>query len=164
MEAKKINLCEILKDSPEDLMLYSPLFGNVNFARVLLTGNIVVRDCYGCSHEFYSDGTVSNLPESECCLFPSKDNRDWATWKNPNVKIKHFDPKTLKTFDKVLWRGDDKDAWRIGFCLQTDMNSPTIITRDWVYVPVYVIPLNYDTEHLVDTIAEAPEYYRYWED
>lgn len=63
-----------------------------------------------------------------------------------------------------MWRGDDKDAWKIGFCLQTDMNSPTIITRDWVHVPVYVIPLNYDTEHLVDTIAEAPEYYRYWED
>lgn len=101
MEAKKINLCEILKDSPEDFMLYSPLFGNVNFARVLLTGNILVHDCHGCSHEFYSDGTVSNLPGAECCLFPSKDNRDWSKFKVP---VKRFNPEEFKPFDKVLVR------------------------------------------------------------
>ena len=161
METKKLDLYEILKDCQEGSILYSPLFGDVNFVRVLFTGNILVHDCYGCSHEFYSDGTVSNLPKAECMLFPSKENRDWSTWKNPNVKIKHFDPKTLKPFDKVLVKNDY--YWIptiLSYYDNWDKTFVTILYKEYWKC----IPYNDETAHLAGTTDEAPKYYRYWED
>lgn len=46
---------------------------------------------------FSADGKFSTLyKNAECVLFPSKENRDWSTFKAPNTH-KHFEP-----FQKVL--------------------------------------------------------------
>ena len=161
MKAKELNLPEILQDCPAGTNLYSPLFGDVTFVRILTGGNICVRNCYGCLEEFYSNGKRNNCP-GECMLFPSKDNRDWSTWKNPKPKVKRLDPKLFKPFDKVLVRDYDEDNWRIDIfsdiCNGVRKDSMRCIGRTWYQC----IPYNDDTKHLVGTTDEAPEYYKYW--
>ena len=79
---KKINIAEILKNSPKGTMLYSTVHGYVELIDIH-------RDVIRCKPDylntiisFYSDGRwVVN--RGECILFPSKENRDWSTFKLP---------------------------------------------------------------------------------
>lgn len=76
-----------------------------------------------------------------------------------------FDPKTLKPFDKVLARDTENTRWRCAFYSHTRENESSphkYCTTSSVYI--CCIPYNDDTKHLVGTIDEAPEFYRYWED
>ena len=75
----KINLVEILKDAPSGTKLYSLICGEVEFEKISQKDKqfpIVVRCVNGDYRSFYtSDAKFS--PDGECCLFPSKENRDW---------------------------------------------------------------------------------------
>lgn len=69
-----------------------------------------------------------------------------------------FDPKTLQPFDKVLVRESDDDIWACDFFSQL-FKTPGFyhcIGQDWEQC----VPYNDETKHLVDTIDEAPEFYR----
>ena len=108
----KLNIAEILKDAPTGTLLYSPIFGELAYigchALEGQTYSIIVcqyPDAIGqgdsVSVEFDENGTYLNRGYSsrrggECMLFPSKENRDWSTFKVPK-KHKHFEP-----FQKVL--------------------------------------------------------------
>ena len=152
-----LNLEIILNDCPRNTKLYSPLYGDVYFQEIDKQNSefpikVLYVDSDGefnCAW-FNKIGRYYNLPNTECMLFPSKENRDWSTWKNPNVKIKHFDPKTLKPFDKVLARYYDGDKW-----------TATLFSHIGFYEEI--IPYNDETAHLVGTNDDAPKYYRYWE-
>lgn len=98
MQNKELNLCEILKDCPKGTKLYTPLYGVCSLYSV--TDKFVNVDYVGtvniiCGETFFSNGAISELGD-ECLLFPSKDNRDWSTFK---TKKERFDPKTLKPLD-----------------------------------------------------------------
>ena len=153
-----LNLEIILNDCPRNTKLYSPLYGDVYFQEIdKQNSEFPIKVLYVDSDGefnyawFNKIGRYYNLPNTECMLFPSKENRDWSTWKNPNVKIKHFDPKTLKPSDKVLVRDDD-------FCLW--------ISAVFSHIQMWKqqIPYNSDTAHLVGTNDDAPEYYKWWEE
>lgn len=77
--------------------------------------------------------------------------------------VKHkFDPKTLKSFDKVIVKGPDS-KWVCGIFSYYDKEKfMPYICVEWFYD--ICIPYNDDTKHLLGTNNEAPEYYRYWED
>lgn len=85
------NLVSILKYCPEGTKLYSPIFGEVTFKRILSSRNILGEaiDHNGESRtvaftrlgRFYCD-----FPSAECVLFPSKDQRDWSKFKIPTKK------------------------------------------------------------------------------
>ena len=86
---KKINLVEILKDCPVGTKLYSPLFGEVIFDGIDKVWdydnqelkNIVVITETTDSESFSEYGvyfSFSCYDDSECMLFPSKDQRDWS--------------------------------------------------------------------------------------
>ena len=93
---------------------------------------------------------------------------EWDGEKKELKKLKKpkFDPKTLKSFDKVLVRDDHNQKWECNLFsyinIIDDIYYPyfTIINTGYKYC----IPYNDDTKHLVGTTEEAPEYYRYWED
>lgn len=71
-----------------------------------------------------------------------------------------FDPKTLKSFDKVLVKYDD--IWQVEIFSHIRQSEPKgwcQCTGDFYLI---CIPYNGDTKHLVGTTDEAPEYYRYW--
>lgn len=107
-----INVAEKLKDCPKGTKLYSPLFGEVEFVRIEI-GNprfsIVVKVLdYGIPYStvtFTAEGKWHDIEQSECLLFPSKDNRDWNKFNLP--------ANTFKPFDKVLIRDSIDEKWTI---------------------------------------------------
>ena len=169
---ENIDLTKILKDCPKGKKLYSPIFGEVIFERIGDKSEIYpikvkyYSEKYDRMDEvsFTKEGLFLNITNTECTLFPSKDQRDWSKFKAPWYKKERFDPKTLNPFDGVLMRNGSCDYWSCYF-------FPHIIDGNDIYkyikfMPGYkcCIPYNEETKHLLGTKEEAPEYYRYWED
>ena len=83
---ENLNLAEILKDCPKERELYSPIFGVVYFEGVKDTGLglalIEVSTEDNSTELFYSNGKYnSHYSDSECTLFPSKENKDWSKFQ-----------------------------------------------------------------------------------
>lgn len=82
---KELDLCEILKDAPKGLKLWSVVYGEVEFMGIGKKHTLPVifhpiDDKFG-GGAVKANGTVGK--DGECTLFPSKDNRDWSTFKLP---------------------------------------------------------------------------------
>lgn len=77
-----INIAELLKDCPKGTKLYSTIFGEVELKEVKDNGRsvcILVTNFYGQEEMFYPDGKYNtHYSDSECTLFPSKEQRDWS--------------------------------------------------------------------------------------
>ena len=109
-----INIAEILKDAPNNTRLYSPIYGIVRFDR-LRTDNKTIEVSVDNTYkhfDYHGRAIWHNLSDvmltgEECLLFPSKENRDWSTFKAP-WKHKYFEP-----FQKVLIPGiiDNVHYW-----------------------------------------------------
>lgn len=169
---ENIDLTKILKNCPSGTKLYTPIWGEVTFVEVRehsYDGLYPIR-IYGEYDNYINlskDGRyLIHKQDSECILFPSKDQRDWSKFTAPWYKKEKFDPKTLKAFDRVLARIDGGDV----YCWFADfVSAPTIEKYDLLPSVMsnkdanMIIPYNDDTKHLVGTKDEAPEYYRYWE-
>lgn len=160
MENKELNLCEILKDCPKGTKLYTPLYGVCSLYSVddkFVTVDYVGTFNISSNETFFPNGAISELGD-ECLLFPSKDNRDWSTFK---PKKERFDPKTLKPFDKVLIKHTyENERWVCNFFSDVLPNGEIHCIGVTVFE---CIPYNDDTKHLVGTTDEAPEYYKWWE-
>ena len=146
-----MNIVEILKNVSKGTKLYSPAFGEVIFKKVI-GNNILVNDICDIERVFSSDGKF--YKDSECMLFPSRENRDWNTFKK-------FDINALKPFDRVLARDHDIDLWKC------DFYSHYIKNTHYAYRCIYnqhhqCIPYNDETKHLVGTDKDCPEYYKTW--
>lgn len=79
-----MNIAEILKDAPigaytNGIKLYSPMFGDVELMNILDDGQMEVSEKDGTIWRFKSDGCFPY--GGEIMLFPSKENRDWSTFK-----------------------------------------------------------------------------------
>lgn len=157
MEKKELNLVEILKDCPKGTKLYSPLVGDVVLVDVDCDYIKVInkKSLFDEPITLFHDGRFFNEKGSECMLFPSKDNRDWSTFK---VEKPKFDPKTLQPFDKVLGTRDWKPTWEGDFFLY--MEAGKYIGIGGVEYDK-MIPYNEETKHLLGTDEKAPEYYDY---
>lgn len=163
-ENKTLNLCEKLAGCPKGTKLWSPLFGEVEFAGFPPDKTLILvrSDKEGMTTAFDKRGYYYDSSE-ECMLFPSKENRDWDSWECPKPKVERFDPKTLQPFDKVLGRDSDYTRWRADFfaIINQGLEYPVrTVVNSWRQA----VPYNEDTKHLLGTKDEAPEYYRWWED
>ena len=167
---EKIDLTKILKDCPAGTKLYSTIYGNVKFVRInIYSPYPIIIENEGGVFSVTRRGMhiIDYEDNAECTLFPSKEQRDWSKFTAPWYKKERFDPKTLKPFDRVLIRIDGGDV----YCWFADLvSAPTIEKYDLLPSVMsnkdanMIIPYKDDTKHLVGTIDEAPEYYRYWED
>ena len=161
---ENIDLTRILKDCPKGTKFYTPIWGEVSFDSISDLETYVITIFTYCGYIFLTkEGRYVNREETECILFPSKDQRDWSKFTAPWYKAEKFDPKTLKPFDKVLVRDNASKNWKC------NLFSNIIKDGSYPYKCVgnaytYCIPYNDDTKHLVGTTDEAPEYYRYWEE
>ena len=156
---ENINLAKILKYCLKGTKLYSPALGEVAFAAINNNDSsypIVVKTENG-TFGFTKQGKLYNIKQSECLLFPSREQRDWSKFTAPWYKKERFDPKTLKPFDKIIFKGHG--MWFCGLFSHIH-NSYACIGETYHKC---VIPYNDDTKHLVGTRDEAPEFYRYWE-
>ena len=164
---ENIDLTKILKDCPRGWKFWSKTFGEVTFCQIYTIGDrakypIQTEDYSSCIRTFTKDGKMSEQHQGECILVPSKDQQDWSKFTAPWYKKDKFDPKTLKSFDKVICR-NGLNVWHC------DLFSSFMETWACPYVCIsgsytYCIPYNDDTKHLVGTNDDAPEYYEYWVD
>lgn len=126
---ENLNLVEILtnKGVPKGTRLWSPICGECTFQYIDLSIKLPIVclavDKYGQKTQvlFTKYGRMySTFAYGECVLFPSKENRDWSTFK---VSKKH---KEFKPFQKVLRRtrdGNDNVIWTADFYSHYDESS-----------------------------------------
>ena len=81
-------LIDILKDVPERTKLYSPLFGECELISVNEKGDYPIK-VLPCDTIFYCCFTEYGIYDkgyqnTECLLFPSKEQRDWSKFKMKN--------------------------------------------------------------------------------
>ena len=170
---ENLNLCEILKDCPTGTKLWSPVWGNMTLIQIndVSIYPIVLSDGFN-NVSLRSDGRMYGAKESECILFPSKEQRDWSKFerfwdktKTEESTVEMFDENTLKPFDKVLVRDFLSDNWMADFFEKIEENNDayynvTCVISHWVQC----IPYNEDTKHLLGTKEDCPEYYRWWKE
>ena len=169
---ENIDLTKILKDCPSGWKFYSTLFGDGTIiTNKVSEGNprpITICDSVSlyATCKITRNGHPFAEERGECCLFPSREMRDWSKFEAPwykKDKKEKFDPKTLKTFDKVLVRDNYSHNWTADFySYKSDNTAYPYRCISEAYA--YCIPYKDDTKHLVGTTDEAPEYYKYWED
>ena len=85
---ENINIAAILKDKPNGIRLYSPIFGECTFCCVREdTNDICVKKHNGVKEFFDSKGLYYNT--GEVMLFPSKEMREWKkfAWKKGDLLI-----------------------------------------------------------------------------
>lgn len=78
---EKINIAEILKDCPKGTKLYSPLCGECRLIKIYDSLGFDVINGTNDVFNFSYDGRY-NL-NGECCIFPSKEQRDWCKFQIP---------------------------------------------------------------------------------
>lgn len=162
---ENIDLTKILQDCPKGTEFYSCIYGKVRFDCLQSCEYpVLIMRGDGLYASFSRVGKYTDAPDSECCLFPSKDQRDWSKFEAPWYKKDKFDPTTLKAFDKVLVRDECYQTWKCGFFshINDDNSFFPYITANSSYA--HCIPYNDGTKHLVGTTDDAPEYYRHLED
>jgi hypothetical protein len=146
---QKINIAEILKNHSERTELYSPICGECYLDKID-SEYISVMTPTGEAFFFNYDGTYCLL--GEMMLFPSKENRDWSTWK-----AKKECP--FKPFDKVLVRDICSGNWCADIFSHLDDDTFNCIGGTWRQC----IPYNKETEHLVGTNQDCPDKYKIWD-
>ena len=166
----EIDLRKILKDFPKDWKFYSTIFGEETYVSNVdcYEGNpCPITIYYGkigesVRHRISRNGHPFADGCGECCLFPSREMRDWSKFEAPWYKKERFNPHTLQPFDKVLVRDMKVQDWDCGFftCIYENEVFPFACHGNCYK---FCIPYNDDTKHLVGNNDEAPEYYRYWE-
>lgn len=161
---ENVDLTKILKNCPKETKLYSILHGEVKYVGINNNSPYKVKfksedgEIFGVT----LDGRHFSYFNGECILLPSKNQRDWSKFSAPWYKKEKFDSKILKPFDRVICK-NGLDKWHCDFFssyMHEDICPYVCISGSYMYC----IPYNDDTKHLVGTIDEAPDLYRYWEE
>ena len=157
---ENIDLTKILENCPKRTEFWSDDYGIVRFDSIFIGADTPIRVTR--PDEYYSHYTkegwhCKEMPGS-CLLWPSRDCRDWSKFTAPWLKKERFDPKTLKPFDKIIFKGHG--MWFCG--LFSHIHNSYACVGETYYK--CVIPYNDDTKHLLGTKDEAPDFYKYWED
>ena len=103
---EKINIAEILKDKPNGIRLYSPIFGECAFSFVREeTDDICAKQHNGEKALFNSKGLYNIL--GECLLFPSRNMRDWSKflWKKGDILVSNDNDS------HIIFEGFSKDDY-----------------------------------------------------
>ena len=146
-----MDIAEILKNVPKGTKLYSPIFGEVELNEVDSIFIYIKHDDFIA--RFHSDGKYTK--NGECVLFPSRENRDWNTFKKFNINI-------LKPFDKVLVRYSEDHTWTCNLFSYYNDNNIYYKYRCLETGYIQCVPYNDETKHLVGTKEPCPEYYKTW--
>ena len=130
------NLVSILKHCPEGTKLYSPIYGEVTFTRISIINTILCKATKSngeiTSVDFNRFGRFSGeFSNSECVLFPSKDQRDWDKFRIPTKK---GDVIMFNGQVPCLVTGDysqDKKNWVCGLLEDGDFCTNIIHPSEW---------------------------------
>lgn len=145
-----MNIAEILRKCPKGTKLYSPVFGEVELAKVdddedypitCITKNGVYRI-------FTSDGMIfCDYSDAECMLFPSKEQRDWSKFGVSDQVTDQESKHQFKPFEKVLVRDRDEQEWECSLFSHIDEEDCYVCVGSWW---LQCIPYE-GNEHLLGT-------------
>lgn len=113
---ENINLVEILKDCPEGTEFYTSIYGVVKFDKIDLKTKYPIKTRnaqYGVA-TFTANGKAFSFEDSECVIFPSKNQRDWNVWYNNCLKEKA--KKAFQSFndgDYIHFDDNDGEEWTV---------------------------------------------------
>nr|DAU52209.1 MAG TPA: hypothetical protein [Caudoviricetes sp.] len=123
--SNNINIAEILKDCPEGMKLYSPLFGEVKLNGISENSVSILstyidgsddRDSFSKNGKYYQ-----KYSQSECLIFPSSEIRDWTKFfKQGDVVIKNGGGMAA-IFDG--WANDNYTEFNTSINLYCDGNT-----------------------------------------
>lgn len=130
------NLVSILKHCPEGTKLYSPIYGEVTFTRISIINTILCKATKSngeiTSVDFNRLGRLfGEFSNSECVLFPSKDQRNWDKFRIPTKK---GDVIMFNGQVPCLVTGDysqDKKNWVCGLLEDGDFCTNIIHPSEW---------------------------------
>ena len=130
------NLVNILKHCPEGTKLYSSIYGEVTFTAISgrnkILGKATKWDREIVTVAFTRLGRLSGeFSDSECVLFPSKDQRDWDKFRIPTKK---GDVIMFNGQVPCLVTGDysqDKKDWVCGLLEDGDFCTNIIHPSEW---------------------------------
>ncbi len=154
-----MNIAEILTYCNKGTKLYSTIFGDVYFQRVLDKYLIEVTSICSVVHEFFPNGSYSL--QGECVLFPSKKQRDWSKFR---LSVKNGDIMMLENgtrpfiFRKYLkYSTGIEDFISDFYCGITKSNELEIKTTNNPYWTMdFIIPASEEAKkELFDKIAES---------
>ena len=148
-----MDLTKILKVGDK---IYTPLFGNIEIKSINPNKKYSIKAyAEGFGYVNFTSKGQAYEDGPECLLFPSKENRDWDTFKRKKeIPFKHF--------DKVLVRDTREGEWKCTFfshCIPTALYPFTTVSGLYKYC----IPYNSETGHLVGTTEDCPSEYKIWE-
>lgn len=149
-----MNIAEILRNCPKGTNLYSPIFGEVKLVGVDKK-YITCRTSDGFEDSFQYDGKyMAKYHDSECMLFPSRDQRDWSKFGMSDQATDQKQETELKPFDKVLVRDRDDRKWGCDFfCHLGDKEGVFVCISSWWR---QCIPYE-GNEHLLGTTKKPEE-------
>lgn len=139
-----MNITEILKDCPRGTKLYSLIHGECDFLYVSSSSNVLYPIKVGVgdgTYSFTKNGMLYAEYNGECVLFPSKENRDWSTFK---IHKEH----QFTTFNKVLTRDCSDEPWHINLFSHIAGSPYKYVCLNGAWV--YCIPYK-GNEHLLNT-------------
>lgn len=98
-----IDLTKILRDCPKGTNLYTTVWGEVTFNRIVdekpLYPILIETDIAYVS--LTKEGHYTNKIDADCILFPSREQRDWSKFNAPWYKKRVIEPK-FKVGDKIV--------------------------------------------------------------
>lgn len=107
---KNFNIAKILNNAPKGTKLWSPICGECELVSVRDTNTypILCKSSEGHDINFtefgkYYGGLFKN---GECVLFPSKENKDWYTFRVPNKSFKPFQKVLVRSVITGMWKPD----------------------------------------------------------
>ena len=106
---ENLNLVEILKDYPDGIKLYSPVYGDVELVDVsqdnvpypIKTKTNPNSTGMFSTASFTKDGRIFAEHNGECMLFPNEEQRDWSKFKTKKPKFKVGD-KIVNIFRRFM--------------------------------------------------------------
>lgn len=160
-----INLTKILKGCPKGTKLYSSSYGEVEFESIDYSLHCPIKVIGNVYYLYYFTKEGKLVDTGECTLFPSRTQRDWSKferlWDKP--KVEKFDVNTLHPFDKVIVRYYNDKEWSVNlFSHFLVINGTKGVVACGSFFK-YCIPYNEETKHLLGTVNDCPEYYKWWE-
>lgn len=111
---KELNLLEILKDAPNGTKLYSPICGELEFDGIEPIQGLYPICCHKGDDCFFFTEEGKYYPygnDAEILLFPSKENKDWSTFKVEKKPV----IERIKTFKAALNELGEKHPYVIAY-------------------------------------------------
>lgn len=144
-----MDLTKILKVGNK---IYSPLIGDCIVVHIYKNLQVCIKVRSVDGHDFTFDKEGKYFPTTpECLLFPSKDNRDWSTWKTKKEC-------PFKPYDKVLVKDTYSGIWCADIFSHFDDGTFNCIGS----IRSKCIPYNKETQNLVGTNQDCPDKYKIW--